>query len=179
VNGQFQATATLALVENPGTQCTGRWLHPTASLDMVATRKIPATADHHVSSQSRYPSLQCHMNASQGSSVSIVPDCRHKKCSVPNKGKGFFALASASRLAVSPTQPPVQWVPKILSPRVKCGWGMDVDHSPPSSAKVQKEEELTSSPPKHLHGIQWGSFIYTVRLMSKKGLCISICGLYA
>jgi hypothetical protein len=31
--------------------------------------------------------------------------------SIPGGGKGFFPLASVSRPALGPTQPPVQWVP--------------------------------------------------------------------
>jgi hypothetical protein len=38
-----------------------------------------------------------------------------------------------------PTQPPVQWVPGVLSPGVKARPGRDADHSPPSSAEVENE----------------------------------------
>jgi len=31
----------------------------------------------------------------------------------------FFLFATAFRLALGPTQPPVQWVPRALSPGVK------------------------------------------------------------
>jgi hypothetical protein len=52
-----------------------------------------------------------------------------------------FALAfhhhvTASKTALRPTQPPIQWVPGALSMGVK--WpGRESDHSPPSSAKVK------------------------------------------
>jgi hypothetical protein len=54
-------------------------------------------------------------------------------------GRGFFPLSSVSRPALGPTQPPVQWVPGVLSPRVKARPGHDADHSPPSSSEVENE----------------------------------------
>jgi hypothetical protein len=36
-------------------------------------------------------------------------------------------------------QPPVQWVPGVLSPGAKERPGRDADHSPPSSAEVENE----------------------------------------
>jgi hypothetical protein len=40
-------------------------------------------------------------------------------------------------LALGPTQPPVQWVPGVISLGVKRP-RREADHSPPSSAKVKK-----------------------------------------
>jgi hypothetical protein len=57
----------------------------------------------------------------------------------PRQGQRIFPLASVSRLALGPTQPPVQWVPGVLSPGVKARPGRDADHSPPSSAEVKNE----------------------------------------
>jgi hypothetical protein len=51
----------------------------------------------------------------------------------------IFPLSSVSRPALGPTQPPVQWVPGVLSPGVKARPGRDADHSPPSSAEVVNE----------------------------------------
>jgi hypothetical protein len=54
----------------------------------------------------------------------------------------IFPLASVSRPALGPTQPPVQWVPGVLSPGIKARPGRDADHSPPSSVDVENEYEL-------------------------------------
>jgi hypothetical protein len=52
------------------------------------------------------------------------------------RGQRIFHLSSVSGPALGPTQPPVQWVPGVLSPGVKARPGRDADHSPPSSAEV-------------------------------------------
>jgi hypothetical protein len=44
--------------------------------------------------------------------------------SILSRGKRTFPLASVSRLALGPTQPPVQWVPGVLYLGVKRSWGM-------------------------------------------------------
>jgi hypothetical protein len=60
----------------------------------------------------------------------------------PRQGQRIFPLASVSRPALGPTQPPVQWVPGVLSPGVKARPGRDADHSSLSSAEVVNEYEL-------------------------------------
>jgi hypothetical protein len=42
----------------------------------------------------------------------------------------IFPLASVSRPALGPTQPPVQWVPGVLSPGVKRGRGVTLTSHP-------------------------------------------------
>jgi hypothetical protein len=54
-------------------------------------------------------------------------------------GQRIFPLTCVFRPALGPTQPPVQWVPGVLSPGVKARPGRDTDHSPPSSAEVENE----------------------------------------
>jgi hypothetical protein len=54
-------------------------------------------------------------------------------------GQRVFPLASVSRPALGPTQPPVQWLPGVLSPGVKARPESDADYSPPSSAEVVNE----------------------------------------
>jgi hypothetical protein len=47
-------------------------------------------------------------------------------------------------MALGPTQPPIQWVPGVLSLGVK-RLGREADHLPPSSAEVKERVEL------HIH----------------------------
>jgi hypothetical protein len=57
------------------------------------------------------------------------------------RGLGIFLFTTASRKALGPTQPPIQWVPGALTLDVK--WpGRESDHSPPSSAEVEECVEL-------------------------------------
>jgi hypothetical protein len=42
-----------------------------------------------------------------------------------------------TRMALGPTQPPIQWVPGALSLEVK-RQGREADHSPPYSAEVKE-----------------------------------------
>jgi hypothetical protein len=58
---------------------------------------------------------------------------------------GIFLFTPASRLALGPTQPPIQWVSGVLSLGVKRP-GPEADHSPPSDAKVKNVWSYTSTP---------------------------------
>jgi hypothetical protein len=57
------------------------------------------------------------------------------------RGLGIFLFTIASRTALGPTQPPIQWVPGALSRGIKRP-GREADHSPPSSAEVKEWVEL-------------------------------------
>jgi hypothetical protein len=60
-------------------------------------------------------------------------------------GRGKIFLFTASRPALGPTQPSIQWVPVALSPGVKLSAG-ETDHSPPTSAEVKNGGANTSAP---------------------------------
>jgi hypothetical protein len=49
---------------------------------------------------------------------------------------GSFLFTTASRTALGPTQPPIQWVPGALFLGLKRP-GREADHSPPSSAEIK------------------------------------------
>jgi hypothetical protein len=68
------------------------------------------------------------------------------------QGLGIFLFTTASRPALWPTQPPIQWVPGALSPRVKRP-GREADQSPPSSAKFKNAWSYTSTLSIRLHGM--------------------------
>jgi hypothetical protein len=57
------------------------------------------------------------------------------------RGLGIFLFTTASRTALRPTRPSIQWVPGALSLGVK-RLGREADHSPSSSAKVKECVEL-------------------------------------
>jgi hypothetical protein len=68
------------------------------------------------------------------------------------RGLGIFLFTTASRTALGPTQPPIQWVLGALSLGVKRS-GREADHSPPFSAEVKNVWSYTSTPPIRLHGV--------------------------
>jgi hypothetical protein len=59
--------------------------------------------------------------------------------SVLSRDTVISLFATASRLALGPVQPPVQWVPRVLYLLIK--WlEHEVDHSPQPNAKVKNME---------------------------------------
>jgi hypothetical protein len=67
------------------------------------------------------------------------------------QGLGNFPFTTTFRVALGPTQPPIQWVPGALSLVLK--WlEREADHSPPRSAEVSVWS-YTSTPPLCLHGV--------------------------
>jgi hypothetical protein len=52
-------------------------------------------------------------------------------------GRRNFIFTTASRTALVPTQPPIQWLLGALSLGIKRP-GREADHSPPSSAEVKE-----------------------------------------
>jgi hypothetical protein len=68
------------------------------------------------------------------------------------KRLGIFLVTTESRSDLGPTQPPIEWVPGVLSLWVKLP-GREADHSPPSSAEVKNAWSCTSAPQIPLHGV--------------------------
>jgi len=86
------------------------------------------------------------------SSVTIVTRLRTGKW-VPfptgeghGEGKVFALFTTASRPALGPTQPSMQWVPAALTPGIKRP-GREADHPPPSNPGVTNVWSYTSTPP--------------------------------
>ena len=69
-----------------------------------------------------------------GSSVGTATDYELDGPGIESRWGEIFR---PSRLALEPTQPPVQWVPALS--RGKLRPGRAADHSPPSSAAVMEE----------------------------------------
>jgi hypothetical protein len=68
------------------------------------------------------------------------------------QGLGIFLFAVMARLALEPTQSPIQWVPGAVYVGVKRP-GREADHTLPSSAEVKNAWSYTSTPSVHLHGV--------------------------
>jgi hypothetical protein len=62
----------------------------------------------------------------------------------------IFLCFTVSRLALGPTQPPIEWVVEAVYPRVKRP-GHEADHSPPSSAEVRNDGAIPPLP----HTFSW------------------------
>jgi hypothetical protein len=67
------------------------------------------------------------------------------RSSSPGRVKNFL-FSTTSRPALGSTQPPIQWVPRALSPGAKRP-GREADHSTPASDEVKKMWIYTSTPP--------------------------------
>jgi hypothetical protein len=78
----------------------------------------------------------------------------------PRQRRKDFPLTPVSGPALGLTQPPVQWVPGVLSPGLKHGRGMTLTTHPHLVPRSRMGRSYTSSPPKHLHGVCWDSFSF-------------------
>jgi hypothetical protein len=73
----------------------------------------------------------------------------------PWQRQDIFPVASVSRPALGPTQPPVQWVPAVLSPGVKHGRGVRL------SLNYRHLGAYCSSPSWHMSMEGYGGMIVT------------------
>jgi hypothetical protein len=71
----------------------------------------------------------------------------------PQQRQRIFLLASASRPALGITQPPVQWVPGVLSPGAKRGRDVIVTTHSHLVPKLSMSRSYTSSPCRLYRGI--------------------------
>jgi hypothetical protein len=76
-------------------------------------------------------------DSSVGIALGYGLDDRGSRVRFPAGGGEFFLFTTASRTALGPTQPPIQWVSGALSLGVKRP-GREADHSPPSSIEVKE-----------------------------------------
>jgi hypothetical protein len=65
----------------------------------------------------------------------------------PRQRQRIFPLTSASRPALGPAQPPVQWVPGALCPGVKGGRGVMLTPHPLLVPRLRKSRSYTSCHP--------------------------------
>jgi hypothetical protein len=72
---------------------------------------------------------------------------------------GIFLFTTASRTALGPTQPPIHWIPGVLSLGVKRP-GHEANHWPPSSSEVKECVEL---------------YIYSHNTHSWRGAQLNLC----
>jgi hypothetical protein len=82
--------------------------------------------------------------------LSRYNDClRARRPKGPNSSPGRdknFLFSMSSRPTLGPTQPPIQWLPRVLSRGVKRP-GREADHSPPSNAEVKNTWRYTYTSP--------------------------------
>jgi hypothetical protein len=71
----------------------------------------------------------------------------------PRQRRNYFSLASVSRPALGPTQPPVQWVPGVLSTGVKRSRGVTLTTHTHLVPRPRMSRSNTYSYPKRIRGV--------------------------
>jgi hypothetical protein len=79
----------------------------------------------------------------------------------PRQRQRIFPVTSVSRPALGSTQPPVQWVPGVLSTGLKRGRGVSLTTHPHLVPRSSTSSRHTSSPPLRLHRCAEGLLFYT------------------
>jgi hypothetical protein len=69
------------------------------------------------------------------------------RSSIPGRGESIFPLSSVSRPALGPTQPPVQWVPGVLSLGLMHGRGVTLTSHPHLVPSSRMSRSYTPLPP--------------------------------
>jgi hypothetical protein len=80
----------------------------------------------------------------------------------PQQGQRIFLLASKSRPILGSIQPPIQWVPGVISPGIKPGRGVTLTthHHLATRSRTRSYTSLYSSPSIRVHGVWWDGFTY-------------------
>jgi hypothetical protein len=99
--------------------------------------------------------ILCRCLWSRGSSGSIVSGygLNNRVIEVRSPTGADFFLAPASRPALGPTQPPIQWVLGGLSPGIKRGRGVKLTTHPYLVPRLRMSRSYTSSPLMCVHGM--------------------------
>jgi hypothetical protein len=79
-------------------------------------------------------------------SVSLRAGRPGDRGSIPGRGEWIFPLATASRQALGPTQPPTQWVPAVLSPELKQSPGVTLTTHPHLVPRSRMSRSCNFSP---------------------------------
>jgi hypothetical protein len=80
--------------------------------------------------------MLCYRDRSQNSSVGIAINYRLE--AAVRFSESLRSLSTACRPALRPTQPPIQWVPRVISPEVKRS-GREVGRPHPSSGEFKND----------------------------------------
>jgi len=75
------------------------------------------------------------------------------------QGKGFIFTPEMPRLALGPTQPPIQWVMRDFFPGIE-HVQPEADYLPPSSAEANSEWSCSSTPPIQLYVLGCAALTY-------------------
>jgi hypothetical protein len=107
---------------------------------------------------------------SRGSSLSIVsgygPDDWTIEVRSPAQAR-YFPLTSVSRPALGPTQPPVQWLPGVLSPGLMRGRDVTLTTHPHLLPRSWMSRSYTSSLPCACKGVLWDCFCFIFPLHAR------------
>jgi hypothetical protein len=100
---------------------------------------------------SRRPHDLKSRDSSVGIALGYGLDDRDSRVRFP-AGLGIFLFTTVSGTALGPTQPPIQWVPGVLSLKVHRP-EREAERSPPCSTEVKNAWSYISTPPVRLHGL--------------------------
>jgi len=112
---------------------------PLLRLFVQVTKLVGVKLHAHVTGRSKFDHCRSRGNSARVLTTSQVG--RQGFDSRQEQGRDFFLSVTASRLALGPTRPPVQWVPGVKRPR------REVNHSLSSSSEIKDTWSYTSTSP--------------------------------